>query len=110
MAVIRVRPVSPGTDQYGDPVDDVERTPIPGAYVAPRSDEPPADSELAARGRVGVVVGLTLYMPADFDLRRTDRVEVDGVLYDVEGEVGRWLHPYTGWAAGATATLRRAEG
>jgi hypothetical protein len=106
VAVIRVRSTPPGADQYGDPIEGtVERVPIPGAFTAPRLSD-----EVDGRGRAGVVVGLTLYLPYSFDLQRTDRVEVDGVLYDVDGDVGRWQQPHTGWLAGATAALRRAEG
>ena len=104
--IVRVRVAPGGTDKYGDPiVGTQDRTPIEGASVAPRES-----SESDDRGRVGVIVGLTLIAPYDTDLAFTDQVEVDGVLYDIEGEPGWWRNHFTGWEAGLTAALRRAEG
>ena len=51
-----------------------------------------------------------LFAPYDTDLTYTDQIEVDGVLYDIEGEPGRWRNPYSGWEAGLQAALVRASG
>lgn len=106
MAIVRVRATPGGVDAYGDPIPGTEdRTDIPDAFTAPRES-----SELTDRGRVGVIVGLTLFAPYSFDLTYDDRVEVDGVLYEIEGEPGRWRNPFTGWTPGLTVALSRVEG
>lgn len=104
--IVRVRSAPGGVDEYGDPVAGTEsRTTLEGAFVAPRES-----TEIVNRGRAGVIVGLTLFAPYDTDLVYTDRVEVDGVLYDIEGEPGRWRNPFTDWEAGIQAALVRASG
>lgn len=106
MTIVRVRATPGGTDQYGDPLPSTEdREPLPGAFTAPRES-----SDIEDRGREGVIVGLTLYAPHGSDVLHTDQIEVDGVLYDVDGEVGSWEHPMSGWKPGITAALSRATG
>jgi len=100
--VVRLRGGS-GHDEDGDPnTGAADRTDISGCLVAPRySDEP------AGRGRHGVVIGLTLLAPAGADLVHTDRIEIDGVTYTIEGEPGAWTGTRVG---GVEAALKRAAG
>ena len=101
---VRIRP--PGVDEYGDPVDDdADRLTIEGASVAPRST-----SDITERGRFGVIVGLSLFAPYGTDIVHGDQVEVDGVLYEVDGDAGPWKSPFTQWEAGIEVALRRAAG
>ena len=101
-----VRGSTDGYDEYGDPSSgSVSRTVVRGCAVAPRSS-----SEPDARGRRGVVVGLTLFAPHGTDIRFTDTVEVDGTAYEVEGEPGVWVSPFTGWSPGVEVALSRAGG
>lgn len=101
---VRIRP--PAIDEYGDPVTgDPGRLTIDGATVAPRSS-----TDITDRGRYGVIVGLSLFAPYDTDIGHGDQVEVDGVLYDVDGEAGPWKSPFTEWEAGIEVALRRAAG
>ena len=104
---IVIRHASPGgRDAHGDPVPgtatDVE---IAGAFVAPRESVDVNDV-----ARVGVVVGLTLYLPYGTDIDHGDQVLVDDELYEVDGDAGDWLQPMTGWQAGTTVALKRAAG
>lgn len=110
--IVRVRSSPGGVDQYGDPITSTEsREVIPAAFVAPRMSESMAFQGVGNdRSRSGVVVGLTLFVPYGFDLVHTDRVEVDGIPYSVDGEVGAWSQPQTGWRAGSTVALARAAG
>jgi hypothetical protein len=102
----RVRGNPGGVDEYGDPVaGTVVKTTLAGAFVAPRET-----TEITNRGRAGVIVGLTLFAPYDTDLAFTDRIEVDGVSYDIEGEPGRWRNPFTEWEAGMQVALVRSSG
>lgn len=104
MAIVRIRP--PGYDDNGDPIETVPtRREICDAFTAPR-----VSSDITDRGRAGVIVGLSLFAPYGTDLLHTDQVEVDGVLYDVDGEAGQWKNPFTGWKAGAEVALKRAAG
>lgn len=102
--VVRIRP--PGTDVYGDPLPGTPaRTNILGVAVAPRMSTEPT-----ARGRQGVVVGLTIAPPPGSDIRFTDQVEVRGVVYDIDGDSIEIVNPFTGWAPGAEIALKRAAG
>lgn len=95
-----------GFDQYGDPVaSTTARIDVPGSAVAPRYSTEPSE-----RGRQGVIVGLSWYIPVGADVRSTDRAEVKGVVYLVEGIPGPWVNPFTGHDFGSEVALKRAVG
>lgn len=101
-------------DRYGDPTEaDIEPVELPDAFVAPRPGDaavPWANQPIDGRGRQGVIVGLTMYVPGCSTIDRTSRVEIDGTLYDIEGEPGVWADPSDGLVAGVEVALRRAAG
>lgn len=101
--VVRVRGVA--LDEYGDPSGSPEEETLDGCIVAPRTS-----SDVDDRGRQGVVVGLSLFAPFGTDITHTDQLRVDGVLYEIDGEPGRWKSPFSGWEAGVEVALRRAAG
>ena len=104
--IVRVRQTPGGVDEFGDPIPSSEtRTTLAEAFVAPRTTD-----ELTNLGRTGVVIGLTLFTPFGTDIEPDDQVEVDGVLYEVDGQPGDWANPLTGWEAGTTVALTRVEG
>lgn len=104
--ISRVRSSAPGLDAYGDPIPGTETTePITGAFIAPRQS-----SDINDPGRAGVIIGLTLFLPFGFDLRHDDDIDIDGTRYRIDGDPGDWYQPMTGWEAGATVALVRAEG
>lgn len=104
--IVRVRGNPGGVDEYGDPIVGTDdRTILIDAFVAPRES-----GDISNRGRQGVIVGLTLFAPYETDVRYTDQIEVDGVLYDVDGEPGKWRNPFSGWEAGIQVALVRASG
>lgn len=87
--------------------DNATPTDSPGWGFAPRSQEGTTSDSPS------VVVGLTGYGPSGADVLPTDRVEVRGQVYEVEGEVGVWRSPFTGWEPGVEVALKRvyiAEG
>lgn len=92
-------------DKYGDHTGTVTRTTLDGCAVAPRSSE-----ALDADGRHGAIIGLNLYGPYGTDLVHTDQLEVDGVVYDIDGEPGQWKSPLSAWEAGFEVALKRAVG
>lgn len=112
--VVRVRRAPGGFDDYGDPVSSSEtRVTMEGCIVAPRSSVAvgtSASTEASSRGRQGVIVGLTMFAPYGTDIVHTDQIEVDGELFEVEGEVGAWKSPFSEWEAGLEVALRRAAG
>jgi hypothetical protein len=104
--IVRVRRSPGGHDDNGDPIPSTEaRTTMTDWAVAPRESE-----NIDQRGRAGVIVGLTLLTPYDADLERTDLLEVDADLYEIEGDVGAYKSPLSGWEAGTSTALRRAQG
>lgn len=101
-----VRPAET-TDAYGNPAadwDDPTETAVDGVAVAPR-----VDTEDRSAGRQGVIVGLTLYLPAGAAIAATDRVVVRGDTYEVDGEPGDWRSPYS-TAKGVEVAVRRVVG
>ncbi len=55
------------------------------------------------------VTGLRLFAPAGSDITARDRVVIDGLAYDVDGEIGVF-HDAVGRADHIEAFLRRTEG
>lgn len=111
MTVTIVRQIPSGdTDRYGDPVPGGdEYSPllieVPGCAVAPRSS-----NDVNEPGRQGVIVGVSLYAPAGTDILHDDQVDIDGVLYDVDGDAGVWTDPFSFTQVGVEVALRRAAG
>lgn len=108
-SVTRVRSSPGGVDQFGDPIPGTTtQVDIPGCAVAPRLSA--AEQELTNNGRAGVVIGLTLYTPADADVTFADHFIVRGEEFEVDGDPGLWVSPFTGKQAGKQIALRRVEG
>lgn len=106
--VVRIRPL--GTDDNGDPIEgDPDELALMGCMAAPRSSE-----NIDARGRGGVVVGLSLFTPYAADVVHGDLFRITGLgpsdgLYKLEGEAGAWKG-LSGWEAGTEIALERAAG
>jgi len=93
-----------GTDRHGDPLLAATHT-VEGCAWAPRSSAEQHDTGNS------VIVGRTLYAPAGADISPVDTVTFpDGSRWQVEGDVGDWTSPFTGWAAGIEVALRRVSG
>lgn len=106
MAVVRIRRTPGGADKYGDPIaSDEDQAAVPGAFTAPRTSV-----DIDGRARDGAVAGLSLFAPKGADIERTDLIEVDGDRYRIDGDLGDWTSPLTGWEPGIAADLVRAEG
>lgn len=93
-----------GTSPRGDPLPTVDHT-VGGCAFAPRTS-----TELLDR-RDTVTIGLSLYAPPGADIRPTDRiVRADGTVWEVTGEPGDWLTPWSGWHPGIEVALTRVTG
>jgi hypothetical protein len=94
-------------DAYGN--DDVRdwdaatSTPVTGCSFQPL--EGSGFSEEVTVGRESVISRWVLYAPPDTDVLPTDRVQFDGVTYEVDGEPQRWGHAPRGYLS---ALLRKA--
>jgi hypothetical protein len=103
--VVRIRLTPGGRDPFGDPIGDVEtRTDITGCGIAPRQA-----GEQIGQGRIAATSGVTVYVPPGADVLPSDRIEVRGAVYEVEGEPGDWRSPFTGWEPGMEIHLTRVE-
>lgn len=101
---------SPELDQYGDPVEsDDEPRDLNGCTLAPR-----LSTDASGRVREGVVIGLSLYCPADVDVTRDDIVTITegphAGRYRIEGEPSAWESGLTAWSAGVVVELSAAIG
>jgi hypothetical protein len=104
----------PERDEDGNWVEpDAPRTTVHGAVIAPRSA-----TETDDRAATGTLVGLTLYLPLGTVsveqglgalIDAADGIEVRGRLYEVDGEPGEWVSPWTG-QRGLEVALRRGQG
>jgi hypothetical protein len=94
---------SPGRDPRGQPLPGPDESfDLKGCVVTPRAETPQVGGS-EQQGRDTVIVGWTVYVPADqpagarLPLRTTDQVMVRGVKCDITGEPGDWgRSPFTG--------------
>lgn len=104
-----VRPNPGGLDAYGDPTSSTEtRTAIAGAVIAPIVS--PLMTDRITPGRSATIVGYSLFVPPGTDIRTSDYVEIAGVKFKIDGQIGEWTNPFTGNRRGLEARLRRVEG
>ncbi|HJE61341.1 MAG TPA: hypothetical protein K8V84_22955 [Nocardiopsis listeri] len=116
--VTRIRHTPGGWDAYGDPIPGgMDEVIINDCVWAPRvaTADGGIGEEAMPPGRLGATEGFALFPPPGADIVRTDQIRLPirgegGVLFDIEGEVGEWISPYTGIAMGGQVTLKRAEG
>lgn len=107
--VVRLR-AKVKTDPYskapvGEDWKDPDREVIAGAAVLTVNSTDPADP---LRKRVISTKNLTL--PPTADVVDTDRIEYDGKVYTIDGEIQRDTNPFTGDTLAATAILRGSNG
>jgi hypothetical protein len=101
--VTLVRPA--GSDPFGDPLPgEAGRTSVAGVFAPGSTSE-----DLLGRGATAYTTA-TLYLPVGTDVRRTDRVEVRGTVWEVDGEPVEWRSPGTGRRAGLQVNLRAVKG
>lgn len=96
-------------DGYGDRApdwSDPARMALMGAAVAPQSQR----EDLI--GRDATLTTATVYVRASalVDVRASDRMEVRGVVFDVDGEPQEWVSPFSGRRQGWVIPLKRVVG
>ena len=88
----------------------------PGAVsrltVTDLSVQPNTQNETTDETRTAVVTGWrVLSAPGtDADIRAEDRIEWDGLTFEVEGEIARWPDPFDGTTHHIEFVMRRATG
>jgi len=105
---VRLRAPADGTDRRGNPQVDwtaAARLEITGCAVAPRPQ-----GENRAEGRQAVTRGWTVYAPGEPDVAATDRLEVRGETFDVDGDPAVWLRHFSGGVRGVVIDVRSVEG
>lgn len=104
-SVTRLRP---GTKtERGSEVPDWNN---PDSKVVNGCSVQPAATSLSQDGRVlGILDGLTVYMPPTADVRSGDRIVYDGNTYTINGEIRNWPSP-TGAVAHIQLNLERWSG
>lgn len=84
--VVRIRPTT--KDVRGSRVPDwsnSDRKVISGCSVQP------ASTDLSQDGRVlGILDGMTCYMPENADVLEGDRIEYEGIIYTIDGAPRVW--------------------
>lgn len=84
-------------DGWADPVD------VSVYGYGPRVDS-------TEPGGTQVIVGLQVFAPATLTVDPRDQFVVDGLRYDVDGEVGDWTRGPFGFEPGIEFNLKRVEG
>ena len=105
--IVEVWRTTAAEDEYGNTVPGpyAKVQTLVGCGVSPRKED-----ELQENGRTGVIVGWTVFAPYDGVVLPHDRLLVNGELFDVEGEPGRWSQPMSGWTPGLEINIKRVEG
>lgn len=78
---------------------------LEGVAIAPASTV-----ETSADNRQMVVTGMSLYFATGLDVLPGDRVRARSGLWEVEGEVLDWHHPFTGWSPGSQVSIKKVVG
>lgn len=96
----------PLADAMGDvpPGAEAVRIPVRVAYADAGTSE-----DTLGRGAT-VYTTAQLFLPHGTDIRRTDRVQVRGREWLVDGDPQQWSSPGTGRRAGCLANLRSVRG
>nr|BEK68854.1 hypothetical protein KPHV_60810 [Kitasatospora purpeofusca] len=110
-SVVRVR-AGTRTDRSGNTVADWSPGAVARATITRVSVQPVLQTERQESDRTSVVTGWrVLSEPGTApDVRAGDRIEYDGLLCEVQGEVGRWPHPVLGGVHHVEWQMRRSTG
>ncbi len=104
--ITRLRREKVGEDRYNQPVYGDVPTELQGAGFDPGD----ATESLTAGGAASSTTPTLYFYKSKPDIVRGDQIQVRGVKYQVEGDPGVWVSPFTGQLAGTTVRLTRSEG
>ncbi|MFF0389675.1 hypothetical protein ACFYS8_13430 [Kitasatospora sp. NPDC004615] len=108
---VRIRPGT-RTDRGGNTVPDWSPEAVDRLPISRLSVQPTAQIERVGPDRDEAITGWhVLSAPGTApDVRSTDRIEYDGLLCEVVGEVARWPNPVTGSTHHVEWQMTRATG
>lgn len=107
VTVLRGTPV---TDPYSGEETGTDWSTPTATVVTDCGVAPRLTPESPANDRTLIIEGYTVFMPYGTDVLATDRVVVRGDTYDVDGDVGVWRNPFTGWEPGIEVNLKKVNG
>ncbi|MET9262407.1 hypothetical protein [Amycolatopsis sp. NPDC004079] len=90
-------------DRYGD-------RQLTGAFRVGDCIFAPRSSSEAEDRSTTVTADARLFVPAAATIEPSDEIEVEGTVYQVEGEPERWESPWGGWSPHLVVSLRRITG
>lgn len=94
---------SSDTDEFGNEIPAEEEIETVCELQQQRRDEPSTEGELS-------VTTWLLVLPAGTEVRTSDTVEVDGYVYQFEGDPWSARNPRTGLESHVEATVKRSAG
>jgi hypothetical protein len=98
-----LRHSSTGTDAHGNETDDWSPAVTLDVY-----GWGPAYGSIET-GNSRVVVGIDVFMPSDYGVSALDRVVLDDVTYEVDGEVADYSNGPFSYRAGCVIRLKRVD-
>lgn len=97
--IVLHRRVKVGTDAYNVDTWTVTDDIVRGAFAPGPTSEPDRDATALSQPAV--------YLPSGTDVSYVDTVTVAGATYEVDGQPGEWVNPFTGWHPGVEVRLKR---
>lgn len=109
--LVRVRPGT-RTDRGGNQVEDWSAGAVTRLTLARVSVQPASQTEVTTAERTAVVTGWRAQSEpgTDPDIQAADRIEWNGLLLQVVGEIARWTDPVDGTPHHAEWTMSRTTG
>lgn len=90
-------------DSQGNPIfEDLPDIPVAGCAFAPRSSE-----ENGSNAGARIITGGTVYAPPGTVLFPTDLLRIRGQEWQIDGEVGDWVSPFSGDERGVEVAVKR---
>ncbi|MCD9196073.1 hypothetical protein [Streptomyces albireticuli] len=109
--IVRLR-AGTRVDRGGNAVPDWSPDAVSRLAITEVSIQPTTATETAAPERTAVVTGWHVQSQpgTDLDIRAADRIEWDGMILEVDGEIARWTDPVEGGIHHVELDLVRATG
>lgn len=113
VTAVIVRPMPGDFPRMGDGPTDFRRFAVAGCMTYPNTVTETVSRKTGTEQineQDTVSFGLTVLMPPGTDIRASDQVEVDGTLYDVNGQPSKWSSPSTGHRSCIEVQLKGGTG
>jgi hypothetical protein len=98
-----IRRVKAALDAFGNDTWTTTTATVSGAFN-------PGTSVELVQGEDLLTTQPTVMLPPGTQVNALDAVQVDGLVYEVDGSPNSPVNPFTGWAPGVVVKLRRVTG